>query len=174
VLAVHLAGARSEIDLTFSLYHNRNVVEVAARLFWNERGPRLKMILPAGDHATFDIPGGQISRGPQGEVPGGRWVIIHGPRGDIGFASDSLYNFDSSDNATRATIARSAPFACDTVPPNAAAHRMPIQDRGEHRFKFSITPDAPSIVREAQWLEQPPIVQTVPPHAGRLPRQGTV
>ncbi|HEV7300309.1 MAG TPA: glycoside hydrolase family 38 C-terminal domain-containing protein [Tepidisphaeraceae bacterium] len=173
-LAVHLAGARSEIDLTLALCHGSNVVQASARLFWNERGPRLKLILPAGDRATFDVPGGQITRGPLGEVPGGRWVVIHGQQGDVGFASDSLYNFDSSDGVTRATIARSTPYACDAVPANASSDRMPVQDRGEHAFRFCITPDASSIAREALFLEQPPILQTVPPHPGRLPRSGTI
>jgi alpha-mannosidase len=173
-VAVHLAGARSEIDLTLALCHGSDTVHASARLFWNERGPRLKLILPAGDRASFDVPGGRITRGPLGEVPGGRWVVIHGEDGDVGFASDALYNFDSSDGATRATIVRSAPFACDTVPPDAADGRMPMQDRGEHSFRFCITPDAGSIAREALFLEQPPIVQAVPPHPGRLPRLGTI
>jgi alpha-mannosidase len=171
-MAVHLVGGRSEIDLRLALSHDRDVLDVSARLFWNERGPRLKMMLPAGDRATFDVPGGQTTRGPLGEVPGGRWMIIHGEAGDVGFASDGLYNFDSSDGITRATIVRSAPFACDAIAGDPVVGRVPVQDRGEHRFNFCITPDAKAIVREALFLEQPPLVQTVPTHGGRLPRSG--
>jgi len=173
-LHVHIAGDRSEIDLTISLCDGRNAVDFAARLFWNEHGPRLKMTLPAGDRATFDIPGGQIRRGPLGEVPGGRWVVIHSPTGDVGFASDALYNFDSVDGKTRATIVRSAPFAADSVTPNAFPDRVPLQDRGEHRFNFVIAPDAESIATEALFLEQRIIVQTVPAHPGLLARAGSL
>ena len=77
-----------------SLCRERDAVDVAARVLWDERAARLKLVMPGADRAEFEVPGGTVERGPCGEVPGGRWVRADGRRGRFGFASDALYCFD--------------------------------------------------------------------------------
>ena len=72
-----------------SLCRERDAVDVAARVLWDERAARLKLVMPGADRAEFEVPGGTVERGPCGEVPGGRWVRADGRRGRFGFASDA-------------------------------------------------------------------------------------
>src|SRR5439155_26649317 len=78
---VRMEGGNSRLDLTFLCSHARECVDVNARVFWNERSARLKLVLPAGDRAEFQVPGATVKRAPNlGQVPGGRWVRITGQR----------------------------------------------------------------------------------------------
>jgi hypothetical protein len=87
-----LAGARSRLDLTITLGARDQHAVVEARLFFDEERARLKLALPGGDTADFAVPGGVVRRGPQGEVPGGRWVRVLDRRGRqrFIFATDAL------------------------------------------------------------------------------------
>lgn len=172
-LWVRLAGAKSRIDLIFSLYAGRDAVDVQARTLWDERSARLKLIMPAGDRAEFDVPGAVARREPCGEVPGGRWVRVRGRRGTFGFASDALYNFDCSDGEFRATVCRACRYANDVVTPRDKDVWRPAVDIGELKFNFLISSGGADLPRLAEQLEQPPVVLLVPPHKGRLGRSGS-
>jgi len=171
---LRLAGRHSWMDLTISLDQGRDAVDVSARILWNERSSRLKLVMPGGDRAEFEVPGGTIERGPAGEVPGGRWVRVQGKRGGFGFASNALYNFDSSNGDFRATIVRASRYAADEVLPPEADPWRPAFDAGELTFKFIISPGADELPQLAAELERPPIVLLVAPSAGDLPRTGTL
>jgi len=173
-LWVRLAGERSHMDLTFQLYRGRDAVDVSARLHWNDRYRRLKLVMPAGDQAEFEVPGGVVKRGPAGEVPGGRWVRVKGPRGSFGFASDALYGFSCHKGALCASVVRSTGY---TKHVHASAEDLawrPHGDIGEHRFSFLLSPGGAMLPQLAKQLEQPPVVQTVLPSPGELPRSGSV
>ncbi|MBA4389212.1 MAG: glycoside hydrolase family 38 [Verrucomicrobia bacterium] len=172
-LWVRLAGARSRMDLVFSLYAGRDAVDVQARVLWDERSARLKLIMPAGDQAEFDVPGAAVTRKPCGEVPGGRWVRVEGKRGTFGFASDALYNFECSDGELRATVCRASRYASDVTLPHDKEVWRPAVDSGELRFNFVITPGGAGLPRMAEQLEQPPVILVVPAHKGRLGRAGS-
>lgn len=167
-----LAGF-SGIDLTVNLYAGRDAIDCHARIFWNERSARLKLILPCdAQEAEFEVPGGSVRRGPSGEVPGGRWVKIPGNRGFLGFASDSVYGFDLKDGSFRASLVRSSRFASSE---NILADEMPwaaIQDLGEHQIKFLLTTDETNLDEFSRLLEQPLVIQNVPPQKGSWPRTG--
>ena len=174
-LWVRLTGGSSELDLTFRLSADRNAIDVEARLLWNETRARLKLVLPgAGEQAEFDVPGGVVRRGPDGEVPGGRWVRIHRGKRILGFASDALYGFDASDGTFRVSVIRSTRYAFDARDTKATPVSLPVLDRGEYRFKFLLSTDSAAMPRLAAELEQAPVALPVPPHPGPLGRAGSI
>jgi len=171
---VRLAGKKSRIDLSISLSHDREAIDVQARVLWDERSARLKLIMPVGDQAEFEVPGGSARRGPSGEVPGIGWVRVSSPKGTFGFASDGLYNFDTHKGIFRATVVRSTRYANDVETPPDKEPWRPAADCGELKFRFLLAAgqaDLPSLARE---LEQPPTVFLVAPKAGSLPRAGSL
>jgi alpha-mannosidase len=173
-LWVRLAGERSRLDLTFQLYRNRDAVDVSARVFWNERYRRLKLVMPAGDQAEFEVPGGVVKRGPSGEVPGGRWVRVKGPKGSFGFASDALYGFDCKNGEFRVSIVRSTGYTKEKWRDAQDSVWRPQGDAGELCFRFLLSPGDGKLPKLAKQLEQPLVVQTVLPSPGDLPRCGSV
>ena len=172
-LRVRLEGGASRLDLTFALCRQRAAVDVSARLFWNEHSARLKLVMPLGaTNAEYEIPGGTVHRGELGEVPGGRWVRTRGAK--FGFASDALYCFDLTNGDLRATLVRASRYANDVNTAPDAEHRLPATDVGEHRFRFVFTPGGQELPRLAAELEMPPVAVTAAPHAGDLPRTGSL
>lgn len=170
-LWVRLSAASSRLDLTFSFSRGRDAVDVSARVFWNERAARLKLVLPAGDAAEFEIPRGSVVRGPAGEVPGGRWVRIQGSGGNVGFASDALYGFDCREGALRASVVRSSRYASDRPLGPSEDPWRPAIDCGELKFRFLVTGDAAALPRLARELEMPIVALQVPVGPGPLPRE---
>ena len=169
LLWVRLAGWRSHLELSFYLYRGREAVDVAARLLWNERAARLKLVMPVGlAEAEFDVPGARVRRTDFGEVPGGRWVRTRGRSQAFGFASDGLYCFDARDGALRATVARASGYALHVAGP-VPSWRPPV-DSGELKFRFLMNPGDGELPRLAQTLEQPPVAILAPAKAGALPR----
>ncbi len=179
-LWVRFEAGCSRLDLTFRVSPNDRAVRVAARLFLNERSARVKLVIPFGDRAEFDVPGGSVTRGPCGEVPGSRWVKIFRNKSRrngheiLGFASDALYNFDARDGVFCATIARATRYADDIVTPPDAEPWRPAVDAGELKFNFLFTLDEKRLPILARELEQPPVALLVPPHKGKLPRSGSL
>ncbi len=171
-LWVELASGASRLELTFFLGHEARFVRVEARLLWAERAARLKLIFGgAGDSATFEVPGGEVLRQATGEVPGGRWVRVES---GFVFASDGLYNFDLKAGALRATVLRSAPYACNPPAPAAEAPWRPRLNLGEHRFTFALGARGVDPRELATRLEQPPAVLFAPPREGPLGRAGSL
>ena len=172
-LNVRLEGGRSRLDLALSLCHGRDAVDVRARVFWDERCARLKLIMPGGfSRAEYDTMGGTVPRGSLGEVPGGRWVRLDGAA-PVGFASDALYGFNlTPSGALQATIVRATRYTAD-APANAEEHPWRgVLDTGELRFSFLLTPDVAALPRLAAELEQPPLVAHVLASPGEWPRTG--
>jgi len=175
---VHEGGA-SWIDLTFSLYRGREAVDVAARLRWNERAKRLKLVLPlpkmGGEvQADFEVPAAIVHRHANGEVPGGRWVRVGENGCGFSFVSDSLYSFELRDGALRPTIVRSTRYAAYSPLPAEEEPWVPALDGGEFKFRFILAHFSAPIAQLARNLEMPPLVQSVPPAPGKLPRSGSV
>ncbi len=169
-LWVEMLGGDSRLELQVSQCRGRNTIDFCARLLWNQRGARLKLVFSgAGERADFDVPGGTITRGPLGEVPGGRWVRT----ASFGFISDSLYGFDLTDGELRATIVRASRYCDDTKADQDTTPWLPATDAGELRFRFAVTPPDADLPRLARELEQPPLVLLVPAKKGPLARQGS-
>ncbi|MFA5205453.1 MAG: glycoside hydrolase family 38 [Lentisphaeria bacterium] len=173
-LRVRLAGGRSELDIEFLLSRGRAALDVRARLFLNERSARVKLVMPAGDQVEFAVPGGTVRRGPDGEVPGGRWARVTDAAGQsFGFASDAVYGYEASNGVFRASLARASRYACDTPATPAEAPWRPVADRGELRFQFLFCAGGEELPRLARQLEQAPVALLVPAKPGPQPRQGS-
>jgi alpha-mannosidase len=172
---VRLEGGRSELELIFRLCAGRPAIDVEARLLWRQKRARLKLLLPgAGDQAEFEVPGGTVSRGPAGEVPGGRWVRVHKGGRTLGFASDALYGFDASDGTFRVSVIRSTRYAFDARDTPRTPQWLPVLDRGEYRFRFLLSTQGNLMPRLAAELEQAPVTLPVPAHPGPLGRKGGI
>ncbi len=166
-LWVQLEAGRSRLDLTFHLEREARSVRVTARLLWNERGARLKLLMAGGDRAEYEVPGGTVHRGPCGEVPGGRWVRVTDRARSWLFASDALYNFDTKAGALRATVVRSTRYAWNASSRPDREPWHPYLDLGEHRFQFSIGAGDLDPWRLAAFLEQPVHALPTHPHDGQ-------
>jgi len=173
-LWVEMTGGRSRLELTASLCAGREAVDISARVLWVERSARLKLVFPCGDVAEFQVPGGVVKRRPCGEVPGGRWVRVFRRGRRCGLASDALYGFDTKAGAFRATVARASRYASDdTIGPDEQPW-VPAVDQGLLTFRMVLTPGDDALEQEARLLEEPPIVQMVPPGPGDRPRTGSL
>ncbi len=166
---VKLLAGHSRMELFIRQYRGRAAVEFDARVLWNETAARLKLVCSDfGNTAEYDIPGGAITRGELGEVPGGRWV-----RGRYGFASDALYNFNLHAGSLQATVCRATKYAWGGSDDVLKEPWHPVVDAGELRFRFLLTRDTARVARLARELEMPPLIQTVPAQPGTLPRSGS-
>lgn len=169
-LWVRLAGERSHLDLTLSLYAGADRLEVAARALWNEPAARLKLLLPAeAAEVCYEVPGGNVARPACGEVPGGRWAQVRGAAGPLlGFASDALYNFDLKAGVFRATVVRSSGYAYSGAM-QPGQPWLPPADAGELKLRFVLAGPEADLPALAQNLEQPPLTVPVPAKPGALP-----
>jgi alpha-mannosidase len=172
---VRFAGKQSRLDLTFSLTRQRPVIDVQARVLWNERSSRLKMVFPVGSEGEFEVPGGVAKRGICGDIPGGRWVRVRRTAGGtFGFASNALYGFKFERGAFHASVVRASYYANGIGAASKEKIWRPAVDAGELNFRFLLTAETGSLPRLASELEQPPVSQTVPAHPGSLPRSGSL
>ena len=172
-LLVKMEGGRSRVEQVISLFGGRDAVDVSARVFWNERFMRLKMVMPVGDQAEFEVPGGVVRRGPLGEVPGGRWVRTHKGGKTFIFASDALYAFNCRKGSLLATICRASRYASNRVESRMKEKWRPLVDTGELRFRYAMSCGNNDPWRLAGELEQPPASIMTAPHPGGLPRKGS-
>ncbi|MBN1673622.1 MAG: alpha-mannosidase [Kiritimatiellae bacterium] len=173
-LHVRLTGGASTLDLLFRLWRGRAAVDVEARLHWNERSARLKLVMPGCNRARFEVPGGVMDRDRQEEMPGGRWVEARGVRGGFGFASDAVYAFDLWKSALRATLVRATGYADDVPTTRRQQPLRPATDRGEHRFRFLLAPPGAPLADLADELERPPVSVMAAPARGPLGRRGSL
>ncbi len=165
-LWVRFESGKSRVDFTFRVCKDRPAVDWEARLFFDEPGTRIKLRLPGGDLADFDVPGGVLRRGPSGEVPGGCWVLIHDSEGQacFGFASDCLYNFSAGDGVFAATLVRSSRYTLEMRDtPEIVSPHQPVIDNGEFRIRGLISLPSADLPKLALELEQPPLIMPVPP-----------
>ncbi|AHF90522.1 glycoside hydrolase family 38 [Opitutaceae bacterium TAV5] len=180
---VRFAGQnhRSTLELTLYTTSNGEHIELRARAFLADRGVRMKLVIPAtgaNGEAEFAVPGGTVRRAPCGEVPGGRWVRagVEGTPSAVGFASNALYGFDTTQDELRATIARTSRYGSDVNRAPSERPWQPCADLGEHVFRALLTPDLAALPRLADELEEPPVILTVPSHSpvqgSRLPSHG--
>ena len=180
-LFVRLAGKRSWLALTFRLVQGREAVDVDARLLWNERAARLKLVFPAGARqADYAVPGAVVRRDAAlGEVPGGAWVRALDDKTApvLGFASDAIYGFDidARSGALRASVARASGYSFSAPRGEPLATWRPSTDNGEHLFRFVLAPGDAPLARLAAELEQPPLDEMAPCSSpGKLPRTGSL
>ena len=145
-------GKNSWITLTFAVEDGSPVVAVEARLLWNERSSRLKLVLPSTGPVRYDVAGSTVVRDETGQVPGGRWAV----RSGIGFASDVLADFDAVADELRVTIARASRYANDSCTSAEEKPWEPATDCGELKFKFHLFGSDSTPDHVADRLQHPP------------------
>ena len=178
-LRVRLEAGRSRLDLAFSLFHNRDAVDVRARVLWDERCARLKLAFPGHfTSAAYAVMGGSVERPSCGEVPGGRWARLRGGLLPFGFASDGLYGFNLTPAGVfQATIARASRYTHEGQAQLDEYPWYPVMDCGELRFRFLLAagPDGlENLERLADELEQPPLAVQVSPAQGSWAPSGSL
>lgn len=164
-LWIRFSGKHSRVDVTFLLGRDAQHFELRVRAFIDDRGARLKLVLPSGGPAEYAVPGGAVRRDPCGEVPGGRWVKAGGGLSSVGFASDALYGFDTTETEFRATIARTSRYASDVKRGANERPWQPCADMGEHCFRALVTAELEALPRLADELSEPPVLLNVPAHS---------
>lgn len=170
-LWVRFTGARSRIDLTLSLHANSNEIHISGRLFLDERSARVKLVFPGVEVADFEVPGGTCVRGQIGEVAGIGFVRAMGKGGGFVLATDALSSFRIEAGALHATVARATRYA-DDVPTPADEHlHLPSVDIGELRFQAIVAPPEAVAEKLSLVLQQPIVVQSVPPARSSDARQ---
>ncbi len=179
-LWVQLQGPKSSMELTIRLAAGRDAVDIAARVHWQQRAARLRLLFSVKEPSPsveYDVPGASVVRQIEGEVPGGRWFRVlgrDGGAGGWGFASDALYSFGVGDGFVTATILRATRFAASESMAADQQPWIPGTDIGEHKFNFLLTGNSAILPELAAELENPPVVQLIPAKLGRMPAQGSV
>lgn len=167
-------GRNSWIELIFSVAEKCPWIKVEARLLWNERSARLKLVLPCLGAMRFDVPGSQQYRETAGQLPMGRWVQRVSENAMMGFASDVLGDVDYTDSELRITLARASRYANDVKTRPDERRWEPAVDSGELKFQFSLFGDDVSPDSVAESLLWPPSVVLPLPQKGRLPAEGSL
>ena len=173
-LWIEFKGAESSLQLTVQLYRGRDAVDCAARIIWNDRAVRLKMVSGQADEALYDIPGGTIARQESGDVPGGRWVKLRRGEEQTALIGNAFYCYDNENGEFGVTLCRGARYATDVVSRAPEYPDKPAADIGELKCRFIVTADHERAPVLAEQLEMPPIIQTVSPHAGALKDGGSI
>jgi alpha-mannosidase len=174
-LWVMMTAGTSRLELVLHVEQGTRQVRTEARLLWNERSARLKLIIPDGGASVlYEVPGGDVLRGELGEVPGGRWIRADHAATPFIFASDGLYNFDLKNGSLRATVLRSTRYSRNSSSAATEEPWRPHLDLGEHRFQFAIAAADTDAWALADSLEQPVTAMVTHPHEGTLGRSGSL
>lgn len=187
-LRVESAFGASRLIQDYTMYPDRDIIEVRVVVDWREQWRLLKLAFPLNLHffrATYEIPYGFIERPTNGEEePGQSWIDISGlARGlDIPYGlsllNDGKYSFDVGGHELRMTVLRS-PIYAHHVPnlPDPGEH-YPVMDQGVQQFTYALLPHDDSweqagTVRRALELNERPIAIVETYHAGPLPQRGS-
>ena len=176
-LWVRFSGKRSRIELRLRLSAGREAVDISARISWLDRSRRLKMLLPQGQVVDYDVPGGLMRRGETAQVPGGRHQRVYpdGPDRE-GFAvlSDTFYGFENEGGHFAVILARGCRYSTDELANADDYHEHPVADHGELLGELILTTSRAPVEEYSEMLEQPPVCWFEAPHAGELPRRGSL
>jgi alpha-mannosidase len=185
VLRVISEYQKSEVIQEFSMYADRDEIDVNVTVDWHEQQKMLKLRFPMNlvqMKANYEIPYGHIERMANGEEePGQSWIDLSGISRDNGYRyglsilNDAKYSYDVNIRDIGLTVLRSPIYA----------HHMPLEpdpnkryaymDQGVQKFQYTLAPHADSwedagTVRKAAELNQRPIVLVTTIHKGPLPQ----
>ena len=166
-------GENSWIELTFIVADGTPHLRCEARLLWNERSRRLKLVLPSRGQVECDISGSRVQRNVEGQVPIGRWVTRSLDGQVLGFASDALSDMDATEKEVRITLARATRYADDVRTSPTERPWQPAVDSGELRFQFCLFDGEVDAGRVVDSLIFPPTALIVPASPGPLATQGS-
>lgn len=174
---------RSTLVQDFILYRDRSLVEVHARLDWQERTKMLKLSFPvnvASPAATWEIPYGTLTRPADGqEAVGQAWMDLTGTTGmgngqyGVSILNDCKYASDIKGCEMRLTVANSSIYADHFAKGRSA--QAEVMDQGVQEFRYMIVPHIGSwrdaeTVKRAWELNTNPIQVAETYHRGPLPQ----
>lgn len=167
-------GKHSHLELIAGVSGADGFVELSIRVLWNERATRLSMEMNPFRKVTYQVSGGDCTRGSEvkGDVPGGRYFTGD----DLAVASDVIYGYRNQDEFFRATLIRGNRYCTDDPLEADELPERPAGDQGEHRITFRIAPETELSARElADGMVYAPRVSMSDRHPGRgLPRCGSL
>lgn len=168
-LFAEFRGEHSRILVQIQLCRSRPAVDFDLRILWNETGTRLRLVTRRAESVTYAIPGGELERTRLGDVPGGRYLLVHYPEKTLGFINDTLCGFGNYENCFGITLIRGSRF-CTELPmePEQAPQRQPA-DLGEHHCHLSLVLNPADCRRLAEEMELPPLPLICDRHPGVLP-----
>ena len=176
----------SRLIQDFSMYPDRNQIDVSVKVDWREQCKMLKLRFPVNVKSlkvTHEIPYGYIERTPNGdEEPFQSWVDVTGVSCENGTAyglsllNDGKYSLDVNQGDVGLTVLRSPGYA----------HHIPAEadpdgneafiDQGIQSFHYTLLPhrgswETAGTVRRAAELNQPPVALFTTFHPqGTLPQ----
>lgn len=173
-LFIQFAGRHSSVDMTLRLERGSCAFQAETRLLWNERGTRLKLRLPAGEQAIYDVPGGECLRGMSGQVPGIRYVKVLGEQQAFGFATNGGYGYDMMNGYFTWTLQRASLYSTngDNINPLSKPERAIERGEFKQNFSWSACPEEAPQLAEA--LDFPLQWFLSWPHEGELPATGSL
>jgi alpha-mannosidase len=174
VLWTRWQGKNSWLDLTYSLRRGEDALRVSARMLWNERSARIKLVFPSNGPLRMQTPASSAERAQAGHLPCGRWFRRGSEEKGLAFVSDVLSDLDTSEDKTRVTIARASRYADDVPTAADKARWRPATDCGELKFQFILAAPSSDLERLAEELLHAPVTLPVPPHPGSRPPKGSL
>lgn len=128
----------SQIVQVITLRSDSGLIDVAAKVNWQESETLLKVSLPSAiesDQARYEIQFGSLERpahrrdeyaAARFEVPAQRWATVHENDRGVAIVNDCKYGYDCNQGHLRLSLIKSS------TSPAADA------DRGEHSFRFGL------------------------------------
>jgi len=185
-MRVESAYGASKLAQEFTLYRDRDVIDVRVTVDWREQFKALALSFPVDLRffkATYEIPYGQIERPADGEEePGQSWIDLSGesraanvPYG-LSLLNDGKYSFSITDRDMRMTVLRSPIYAHHDPAVAEPGESYSFIDQGIQHFSYTLLPHAggwaqAGTVRRAAELNARPIALVETYHAGTLPQR---
>jgi len=185
-LRVESTYGASRLTQDYSMYPDRDLIEVRVVVDWREQCKLLKLAFPINLHfirATYEIPYGHIERPTNGEEePGQSWVDLSGlareidlPYG-VSLLNDGKNSFDISGYELRMTVLRSPLYAHHLPNLPYLDEQYPVIDQGIQQFTYALLPhdngwEQAGTIRRALELNQRPIALAETYHPGALPQR---
>ncbi|MEP7293281.1 MAG: glycoside hydrolase family 38 C-terminal domain-containing protein [Chloroflexota bacterium] len=187
VIRVISTYGSSTLIQDFTLYPNRNQIDVDVVVDWREQFKLLKLRFPVNLHfmkITHEIAYGQIEHFANGEeTPFQSWVDLSGLASNsretpYGFSllNDGKYSMDVNVRDIGMTVLRSPPYAHHIPAQVIPGKNISFIDQGIQRFRYALLPHAGSwenagTVRRAAELNQRPFAMFGTYHPdGTLPQ----
>ncbi|MDM5330535.1 alpha-mannosidase [Neobacillus sp. CF12] len=185
VIRVKSEYGRSILIQDFTMYQEKDQIDVNVTVDWREKFKMLKLVFPINSifrKQTYEIPYGTIEREHNGEEePGQSWVDVTGVRPNhegvygLSLMNDAKYSYSIHNKELSLTVLRSPIYAHhDPLVPEEDGEYTFI-DQGIQRFEYSLLPhegsweDAETVKRAAELNCKPiSIIETF--HKGSLPQ----
>lgn len=170
---VELRGRNSRAELIVSLEQGASHLAIELRLIRDDRSSRIKLRMPQGANVCYEVPGGEVTRGTTGQVPGLRYAVIRDSSGgDYAFSADGGYSFDNQNGFFTYSLDKSSRYSTD-VPVTSAEDLPSPVERGELRLNLLLTATPAEIRQLVEHRDRHPVALLAWPHKGTMPMTGS-